>query len=67
MWEKLSDLVCEKVTLVKEVKANKGWQSIWKKDHLTVRELSDRLVMAERAFTGRNGLLGKSWFKHLVS
>ncbi|POO00557.1 Peptidase [Trema orientale] len=45
---------------------NKGWQSIWKKDQSKLRELNDRLMMAERAFTDRDGLLERSWYKHLI-
>ncbi|XP_015899458.3 probable glutamate carboxypeptidase LAMP1 [Ziziphus jujuba] len=51
---------------IKAIKENEGWQSIWQKDHLKVRELNDRLMMAERAFTDRDGLSGRSWYKHLV-
>ncbi|KAJ1400760.1 Transferrin receptor-like, dimerization domain [Sesbania bispinosa] len=50
----------------KDLEASKGWIT-WKKDHLKVRELNDRLMMAERAFTDRDGLFGMSWYKHLVS
>ncbi|XP_040873711.1 probable glutamate carboxypeptidase LAMP1 [Glycine max] len=39
----------------KEIEAGKGWIT-GKKDHLRVRELNDRLMMAERAFTDRDGL-----------
>ncbi|RDX90937.1 putative glutamate carboxypeptidase LAMP1, partial [Mucuna pruriens] len=49
----------------KEIEASKGWIT-WKKDHLKVRELNDRLMMAERAFTDRDGLFGMSWYKHLI-
>ncbi|XP_061371257.1 probable glutamate carboxypeptidase LAMP1 [Gastrolobium bilobum] len=49
----------------KEIEASKGWTT-WKKDHLKVRELNDRLMMAERAFTDRDGLFGRSWYKHLI-
>lgn len=44
----------------------KGWASMRKKDHWKVRELNDRLMMAERAFTDRDGLSGRPWYKHLV-
>ncbi|KAJ0031471.1 hypothetical protein Pint_13292 [Pistacia integerrima] len=44
----------------------KGCASIWRKDHSRVRELNDRLMMAERAFTDRDGLSGRSWYKHLI-
>ncbi|XP_027358753.1 probable glutamate carboxypeptidase LAMP1 [Abrus precatorius] len=50
---------------IKEIGARKGWTT-WKKDHLKVRELNDRLMMAERAFTDRDGLFGMSWYKHLI-
>ncbi|KAM4123612.1 hypothetical protein ACJW30_01G171500 [Castanea mollissima] len=45
---------------------SKGWASMWNKDHLKVRELNDRLMMAERAFTDQDGLFGRSWYKHLI-
>nr|XP_029120354.1 probable glutamate carboxypeptidase LAMP1 isoform X1 [Elaeis guineensis] len=38
----------------------------WRKDPLKVRELNDRLMMAERAFTDRDGLFGREWYKHLI-
>ncbi|XP_060968391.1 probable glutamate carboxypeptidase LAMP1 isoform X1 [Cannabis sativa] len=50
----------------KAVVENKGWKSIWRKDQSKLRELNDRLMMAERAFTDRDGLLERSWYKHLV-
>ncbi|KAL8489706.1 hypothetical protein ACS0TY_025555 [Phlomoides rotata] len=46
-----------------EIKAVEG--SIWK-DGQKVRELNDRLMMAERAFTDREGLTGRWWYKHLI-
>lgn len=36
------------------------------KGALRVRELNDRLMMAERALTDRDGLSGRTWYKHLV-
>ncbi|XP_060668475.1 probable glutamate carboxypeptidase LAMP1 isoform X3 [Ziziphus jujuba] len=51
---------------IKAIKENEGWRSVWQKDHLKVREVNDRLMMAERAFTDRDGLSGRSWYKHLV-
>lgn len=50
----------------KAIEGRKGWASIWNKDHMKVRELNDRLMMAERAFTDRDGLSQKSWYKHLI-
>lgn len=38
----------------------------WRKVPLTVRDVNDRLMMAERALTNREGLLQKEWYKHLV-
>lgn len=50
----------------KAMEKNKGWSSIWKDRHRKVRELNDRLMMAERAFTDRDGLVGRPWYKHLI-
>ncbi|XP_018733088.1 probable glutamate carboxypeptidase LAMP1 [Eucalyptus grandis] len=33
---------------------------------MRVRELNDRLMMAERAFADPDGLFGRSWYKHLI-
>lgn len=52
--------------LKQEIEASKGWRT-WKMDELKVREVNDRLMMAERAFTDRDGLFGMPWYKHLVS
>ncbi|KAL4382214.1 hypothetical protein AHAS_Ahas04G0211100 [Arachis hypogaea] len=48
----------------KEIEASKGWRT-WKKYQMKVRDMNDRLMMAERAFTDRDGLLGMTWHKHL--
>jgi N-acetylated-alpha-linked acidic dipeptidase len=37
-----------------------------KKDSMKIRSLNDRLMQAERAFTNREGLFKREWFKHLV-
>ncbi|KAK8695095.1 hypothetical protein V6N13_000270 [Hibiscus sabdariffa] len=50
----------------KEIKEAKGWTSMWRNDHGKARELNDRLMMAERAFTDRDGLLRMPWYKHLI-
>lgn len=42
-----------------------SWTAMWK-DGQKAREVNDRLMMAERAFTDREGLKGRSWYKHLV-
>nr|CAB3478246.1 unnamed protein product [Digitaria exilis] len=36
------------------------------KDSLKIRQLNDRLMQAERAFTSREGIFKQEWFKHLV-
>ncbi|WOL11093.1 putative glutamate carboxypeptidase 2 isoform X1 [Canna indica] len=38
----------------------------WTKDLRKVRELNDMLMMAERAFTDREGLPQRQWYKHLI-
>lgn len=45
---------------------SRSWKLTWKAGQ-KLRELNDRLMMAERAFTDRDGLPGRSWYKHLVS
>lgn len=37
------------------------------KDSLKIRQLNDRLMQTERAFTSREGIFKLEWFKHLVS
>ncbi|KAL3532545.1 hypothetical protein ACH5RR_006066 [Cinchona calisaya] len=51
---------------IKVLQDRKGWASAWKNDKLKVRELNDRLMMAERGFTDREGLSGRPWYKHLI-
>ncbi|CAD6236849.1 unnamed protein product [Miscanthus lutarioriparius] len=36
------------------------------KDSLKIRQLNDRLMQTERAFTSREGIFKQEWFKHLV-
>ncbi|XP_058722349.1 probable glutamate carboxypeptidase LAMP1 [Vicia villosa] len=50
---------------IKEIEESKNWRT-WKMEHLKVREVNDRLMMAERAFTDRDGLSGLQWHKHLI-
>uniref|UniRef100_A0A5B6YQA2 glutamate carboxypeptidase II n=1 Tax=Davidia involucrata TaxID=16924 RepID=A0A5B6YQA2_DAVIN len=50
----------------KAIEENKGWGSMWKNDPWKVRELNDRLMTAERAFTDKDGLSGRPWYKHLI-
>ena len=49
-----------------EMKEKKGWGFIRKDEKWKVREMNDRLMMAERALTDREGLPGRPWYKHLV-
>ncbi|ONK79109.1 uncharacterized protein A4U43_C01F3030 [Asparagus officinalis] len=50
----------------KEALRRKSWRLNWRKDPIKVRELNDRLMMAERAFTDREGLFKRPWYKHLI-
>ncbi|XP_022749864.1 probable glutamate carboxypeptidase LAMP1 [Durio zibethinus] len=50
----------------KEIKEARGWTSMWRNNHVKVRQLNDRLMMAERGFTDRDGLLRRPWYKHLI-
>nr|XP_016451838.1 PREDICTED: probable glutamate carboxypeptidase 2 isoform X1 [Nicotiana tabacum] len=43
---------------IKALKAKRSWES--------VRELNDRLIMTERAFTDKDGLSSRTWYKHLI-
>ncbi|GAA0184781.1 metalloprotease [Lithospermum erythrorhizon] len=45
----------------KEMEASKSNSMSWK-----VREINDRLMMTERAFTDGEGLPGRPWSKHLI-
>uniref|UniRef100_A0A0D9V5H8 glutamate carboxypeptidase II n=1 Tax=Leersia perrieri TaxID=77586 RepID=A0A0D9V5H8_9ORYZ len=51
-----------------ELKALRTWKVWypWRNNPLKVRELNDRLMMTERAFTDREGLPGRPWYKHLI-
>ncbi|XP_015691752.2 probable glutamate carboxypeptidase LAMP1 [Oryza brachyantha] len=51
-----------------ELKALQTWKVWypWRKNPLTVRDLNERLMMTERAFTDREGLSGRPWYKHLI-
>ncbi|KAJ6993732.1 hypothetical protein D5086_013106 [Populus alba] len=50
----------------KAIEENRVWAWKFKKDQEKVREINDRLMMAERAFTDAEGLSGRSWYKHLI-
>ncbi|XP_059433343.1 probable glutamate carboxypeptidase LAMP1 isoform X2 [Corylus avellana] len=64
--EELQKAAATVINQRKAIEERKGWASIWNKDHLKVRELNDRLMMAERAFTDQDGLSQRSWYKHLI-
>ncbi|XP_022731511.1 probable glutamate carboxypeptidase LAMP1 [Durio zibethinus] len=64
--EKLSKAASKINNQKKEIKEAKGWPSMWRNKHVKVRELNDRLMMAERAFTDHDGLLRRPWYKHLI-
>ncbi|XP_044462813.1 probable glutamate carboxypeptidase LAMP1 [Mangifera indica] len=69
LFKAIEELAKAAIKIDSEKKAiieSKGWVSIWKKEHSRVRELNDRLMMAERAFTDRDGLAGRPWYKHLI-
>ncbi|KAK1437569.1 hypothetical protein QVD17_03363 [Tagetes erecta] len=51
---------------IKEIKERKGWTFMWKNEAWRRREINDRLMMAERALTDRDGLSGRPWYKHLI-
>ncbi|KAJ8768775.1 hypothetical protein K2173_023679 [Erythroxylum novogranatense] len=50
----------------KAIEKSRGWSSTLKKDKAKLRQLNDRLMMAERAFTDRDGLSERQWYKHLI-
>ncbi|WVZ68884.1 hypothetical protein U9M48_017764 [Paspalum notatum var. saurae] len=51
-----------------ELKALQTWKiwAPWRNSPLKVRDINDRLMMTERAFTEREGLSGRPWYKHLI-
>ncbi|TKW16708.1 hypothetical protein SEVIR_5G317000v4 [Setaria viridis] len=51
-----------------ELKALRTWKiwAQWRSCPLKVRDINDRLMMTERAFTEREGLSGRPWYKHLI-
>ncbi|XP_076933017.1 putative glutamate carboxypeptidase LAMP1 [Bidens hawaiensis] len=51
---------------IKEMREKKGWAFMWKNQPWKLREINDRLMMAERALTDRDGLPGRPWNKHLI-
>ncbi|KAI7755187.1 hypothetical protein M8C21_008736 [Ambrosia artemisiifolia] len=51
---------------IMEIKAKKGWAFLQKNQPWRTREINDRLMMAERALTDRDGLSGRPWYKHMI-
>ncbi|KQK09681.1 probable glutamate carboxypeptidase LAMP1 isoform X2 [Brachypodium distachyon] len=51
-----------------ELKVLQTWKvwSPWRNNPMRVRDLNDRLMMTERAFTDREGLFGRPWYKHMI-
>uniref|UniRef100_A0A453FFC3 Peptidase M28 domain-containing protein n=4 Tax=Aegilops tauschii subsp. strangulata TaxID=200361 RepID=A0A453FFC3_AEGTS len=51
-----------------ELQALQTWKfwSPWRNNPLRVRDLNDRLMMTERAFTEWEGLSGRPWYKHMI-
>ncbi|GJN17710.1 hypothetical protein PR202_gb04803 [Eleusine coracana subsp. coracana] len=51
-----------------ELKALETWRSWarWRNNPLKIKDINDRLMMTERAFTEREGLSGRPWYKHLI-
>ncbi|XP_047056785.1 probable glutamate carboxypeptidase LAMP1 [Lolium rigidum] len=55
-----------KVNSELEVLQTRKFWSPWGNNPLKVRDLNDRLMMTERAFTEREGLSGRPWYKHMI-
>uniref|UniRef100_A0A453FFM7 Transferrin receptor-like dimerisation domain-containing protein n=1 Tax=Aegilops tauschii subsp. strangulata TaxID=200361 RepID=A0A453FFM7_AEGTS len=53
-----------KIHMEKKVLQADKWGLNTRERTLKVREMNDRLMMAERAFTNREGLAGRPWYKH---
>ncbi|KAE8775826.1 putative glutamate carboxypeptidase 2 [Hordeum vulgare] len=47
------------------LQTSKFW-SLRRNNPLRMRDLNDRLMMTERAFTEREGLSGRPWYKHMI-
>ncbi|XP_078168016.1 putative glutamate carboxypeptidase LAMP1 [Carex rostrata] len=59
-------IAATKINDDKKALEKKLWGVALRKDQSKLRELNDRLMMAERAFIDGQGLLGREWHKHLV-
>ncbi|KAK1667154.1 hypothetical protein QYE76_055313 [Lolium multiflorum] len=60
------DMAVLKVDSELEVVQPQNFWSPWRTNPLKVRDLNDRLMMTERAFTEREGLSGRPWYKHMI-
>ncbi|KAH7651215.1 N-acetylated-alpha-linked acidic dipeptidase protein [Dioscorea alata] len=67
LYESIEKLKKAAIEIGSQIKAmeDQSWIPKWT-DSLKVRELNDRLMMAERAFTDSDGLFQRTWYKHLV-
>lgn len=55
-----------KIYKEKKLLQAENWSLKTRQYTLKVREINDRLMMAERAFTNREGLAGRPWYKHMI-
>ncbi|KAM0863520.1 hypothetical protein ACQ4PT_044537 [Festuca glaucescens] len=55
-----------KILTEKKMLQAEKWGLNTRERTLKVREINDRLMMAERAFTNREGLAGRPWYKHMI-
>lgn len=55
-----------KILTEKKVLQSQKWDLNTRERTLKAREINDRLMMAERAFTNREGLAGRPWYKHMI-
>ncbi|CAD6229894.1 unnamed protein product [Miscanthus lutarioriparius] len=55
-----------KIYKEKKLLQAENWSLKTRQYTLKVREMNDRLMMAERAFTNREGLAGRPWYKHMI-
>ncbi|KAK3161893.1 hypothetical protein QOZ80_1BG0082790 [Eleusine coracana subsp. coracana] len=55
-----------KIHQEKKLLQEENWNVKTRQYTLKVREINDRLIMAERALTNREGLVGRPWYKHLI-
>ncbi|KAB5552601.1 hypothetical protein DKX38_009912 [Salix brachista] len=56
----------QRIVNIQAMEGKRVWPWMLKRDKVKVREINDRLMMAERAFTDAEGLSGRPWYKHLI-